>query len=79
MKKINGRYVPSATDIKRAQAHTRAIARKAVYDGHVECWFDWELGEFAWNEFCTDAYIRPEEWETIEFINSERCYRTRAR
>lgn len=79
MKKIDGKYVLSATDIKRADAHARAIARSAVYDGHVECWFDWGLGEFRWYEFTRDAYIRPEDHETIQFICSERCFRTRAR
>lgn len=52
MKKVNGEFVLSKTDIKKAEAHTRAIARKqkGQYSGHIECIFDSSTGEFYYCE-----------------------------
>ena len=52
MRKVNGVYVPSGTDIRHAEAKTRAIAkqRKGQYDGEVQCWFNEDSGKFSFDE-----------------------------
>lgn len=54
----NGRYVLSESDKKKIEAHTRAIAKKAAYDGAIEAWFDFETGEVRYMECVgSDYYI----------------------
>lgn len=68
MKKINNRYVLSPTDIKRAEAHTRALARKTCPGGSVQAWFDWETGEVWYREFYGNSTYLVEGYETIQHI-----------
>lgn len=46
MRLKNGLYQLSATDLKRAAAHTRSLARKAAgrRNTFTECWFDAKSG-----------------------------------
>lgn len=59
MKQVNRLYQLSATDIKRIEAHTRAIARKASYDGHIEAWFDQETGRVDYYELVGNDWMQP--------------------
>lgn len=70
MKKINNVFVPSATDARKAMAHTRAMARKAPYDGTIECWFDPEAGRFLYVECVGSTYS---ESESLQYIGSAPC------
>ena len=56
MKCINDRYVPSATDVKKAQSHCNAIARAASYDGNVEAWLDQSNGRISFIENVGSGY-----------------------
>ena len=60
MKNVNGLYIPSKTDIKKASAHTRHLARKrhGQYSGSVDCYFDNERGEFIYEEFVGNGWIK---------------------
>ena len=70
MKKINGKYILSATDKKRISAHCRAIARGERFFGHVTAYFDNEDGEVFYREFVGQGgYIAG---ETIEHVYT--CY-----
>ena len=72
MKKINNKYALSATEKKRIAAHTRALARKASYDGQIEAWFDTETGSIRYNELVGSSYTvaAPQ----MELIASEDCH-----
>ena len=70
MKKINNVFAPSATDARKAMAHTRAMARKAPYDGTIECWFDPEAGRFLYVECVGSTYS---ESESLQYIGSAPC------
>lgn len=65
----DGRYVLSETDKKKIEAHARAIARKAAYDGAVEAWFDRETGEILYME-CVGSDYYASESDAMEFIYS---------
>lgn len=70
MKKISGKYILSATDIKRISAHCRAIARDCSFSGHVSAYFDNEDGEVFYREFVGDGgYL---EGRTFEHVYT--CY-----
>ena len=72
MKKINNKYALSATDKKHIAAHTRALARKAAYDGQIEAWFDTTTGSIHYRELGVNSYTvaGPE----MELIASEDCH-----
>lgn len=72
MKKLDGKFVPSKTDIKMAKSHARAIARKAHYDGSVEVWFDTDNGEFHFHECIGLDRIVSNDPETYYFIGGYR-------
>lgn len=66
MKKINGKYTLSATDIKRISAHCRAIARGCTFSEHVTAYFDNESGEVFYREFVgCGGYIVGESIEHV--------------
>lgn len=71
MKKENNRFVPSNTDIKKAKAHTRAIARsaKGQYSGHIECMFEKNTGQFHYFEHIGTGNYTPET-ENLIYIYS---------
>lgn len=73
MKKINGKFVPSATDIKRAQAHARAIAKSRSYDGCIDVYFDAVFGRFEYHELVGNGYILPNNPEEYQFVYSAEC------
>ena len=56
MKKINNQFVASATDIKNAQSHCNALARKAAFDGNIEAWFDKSTGTIRYIENIGNSY-----------------------
>lgn len=72
MKKLEGKFVPSKTDIKRAKAHARAIAKNAHYSGAVEVWFDSDNGEFHFHECTGSNYIVSNDPETYYFVSGYR-------
>lgn len=59
MKKIDNKYIPSRTDIKKAQSHARAIENKyPEFSGlHVETYFDIATGEFSYCELTQNSYM----------------------
>lgn len=61
----------SETDKKRAMAHCRALARKASYDGHIECWFDRSTGRISYMEIVGigDGYSESDDMEYIGFAD----------
>lgn len=56
MKIVDGIFEPSPTDLRRAEAHARAIARKAQYDGEIKVWFDRSSGQFSYLECVGNSY-----------------------
>ena len=52
----NGRYTLSKSDKKKIEAHARAIAKKAAYDGAIEAWLDFETGEIHYMECVGSDY-----------------------
>lgn len=65
MKKVNGKYILSATDKKRTQQHCNAIARKASYDGSVEAILNAATGAISYIEnvgLDYTAYKEPFEY-----------------
>ena len=56
MKKVNGQFVASATDIKRAQSHCNALARAAAYDGSIEAWINKSNGTIQYIEHVGNDY-----------------------
>lgn len=56
MKKIDNQFVASATDIKKAQAHCNALARKAAFDGSIEAWLDQSNGIIRYIEIVGSGY-----------------------
>ena len=73
MKKINNEFKLSKTDIKRIEAHTRALARNEDFDGYVEAWFSRETGTIKYIELLLNSYIST-EGENWDCISSVRCY-----
>lgn len=71
MKKIANAYIASATDIKKAMAHTRAMARKAPYDGAIECWFNPENGKFLYMECVGESWY---EGASLVYVGSAACH-----
>ena len=71
MKKIANGYAASATDNKKAMAHARAMARKAPYDGAIECWFDPENGKFIYVECVGDSWA---EYDSCVYVGSATCH-----
>lgn len=72
MKKENGRFVLSKTDKEKVAAHTRAMARKAAYNGYVEARFNTENGNVRYYELADyNSYI--EAGESMEFVYSAEC------
>lgn len=67
MSNRNNCYVLSETDKKKIEAHARAIARKAAYDGAVEAWFDRETGEILYME-CVGSDYYASESDAMECI-----------
>ena len=67
MKYINGRYQLSKTDIKKAEAHTRAVARShnGNYDGYIACYFDIYTGKFIYYEFVGNGRLESDRLEHI--------------
>lgn len=57
MRKINGVYILSPTDIKRIEAHTRALAKQAHYYGYIEAWFDSSTGKVNYYELTDNDYM----------------------
>ena len=70
MKKNNNVFAPSATDARKAMSHARAMARKAHYDGTIECWFDPENGKFLYVECVGNTYS---ESDALQYIGSAPC------
>ena len=70
MKKVNGFFVLSTTNIKKISARCRAIAKKAAYTGYVEAWFNAESGRVDYVELIGLDYI--EASENMELIYSAR-------
>ena len=56
MRNRNGQYVLSESDKKKIEAHARAIAKKAAYNGAIEAWFDSETGEIRYMECVGSDY-----------------------
>lgn len=73
MKKVNGEHKMSATEIKRVEAHTRALARKARFDGCIEAWFDRSNGTVRYYELVGDSWMAT-DCDDMEFICSESCH-----
>lgn len=75
MKKINDTFVPSATEIKKAQAHARAVTRQyPEYSGFAcEVEFDAALGEFYFHELSAGSWIQHGD-EIIDICNGLRGY-----
>lgn len=72
MKKIAANtYAASATDSKKAMAHTRAMARKAAYDGMIECWFNPENGQFIYTECVGESWT---ESNSLVYVGFAPCY-----
>ena len=67
MKYVNGLYILSKTDIKKASAHTRRLAReqRGQYDGSVVCYFDKKRGEFYYEEFVGLGWMKGKDLECI--------------
>ena len=67
MKYVNGLYVLSKTDIKKASAHTRRLAREqhGQYNGSIDCYFDKKCGEFYYEEFVGRGWMKGEDLEYI--------------
>lgn len=71
MKKIANAYIASATDNKKAMAHARAMARKAPYDGTIECWFNPENGNYIYAECVGETYS---ESDSLVYVGSAVCH-----
>ena len=56
MKKINNQFTASATEIRRAQSHCNALARRATYDGSVEAWLNRSNGSISYVEHIGSGY-----------------------
>lgn len=67
MSNHNGHYVLSESDKKKIEAHARAIAKKAAYDGAIEAWFDFETGEIRYLE-CVGSDYYVSDSSTMERI-----------
>lgn len=67
MSNHNGHYVLSESDKKKIEAHARAIAKKAAYDGAIEAWFDFETGEIHYME-CVGSDYYMSDSHTMERI-----------
>lgn len=69
MKKVNGEFILSNTDIKKAEAHTRALARKqkGQYGGRIECMFDSKTGDFHYFEHVGTGSYTPET-DTLKYV-----------
>jgi len=66
MKKINGKYVLSATDKKRTQQHCNGIARRAAYEGSVDAYLNTDTGDISYIENVGLAYtVASEPYEYI--------------
>ena len=67
MKYVNGLYILSKTDIKKASAHTRRLARErhGQYNGSVDCYFDNKRGEFYYEEFVGSGWMKDKDLECI--------------
>lgn len=72
MKKIDGQFILSNTDVKRIEAHTRALARKARFDGDIKAYLDTKTGEIWYEEFV--GYGGELDHEDFEFICYAPCY-----
>lgn len=70
MKKVNGEYVLSKTDIKRICAHTRAMAKTETDDGHLETWFYPAAGTFNYLECIGDGGYFVDEHDAYIYICS---------
>lgn len=75
MKKINGQYEPSKTEIARAQAHARRIAAGKTYDGTIEVLFSRYTGEFLFLENEGDGNYTEFKDEEYLFCGSVDCRR----
>lgn len=75
MKKVNGEFILSSTDIRKAKAHTRALAKKqkGQYGGHIECMFDSRTGEFHYFEHVGNGSYTSET-EELKYIYSATVY-----
>lgn len=67
MSNHDGHYVLSESDKKKIEAHARAIAKKAAYDGAIEAWFDFETGGIRYME-CVGSDYYMSESSTMERI-----------
>lgn len=63
----NSHYVLSETDKKKIEAHARAIAKQAAYDGAVEAWLNTETGEVSYME-CVGLDYCVSESDAMERI-----------
>lgn len=66
MKKIDGKFEPSKTEIAGAQAHARRIAAGKPYDGTIEVLFSRYKGEFLFLE--NDGYNNYTEFKDDEYL-----------
>lgn len=71
MKKINGKFELSKTEIKKAAAHARAMARKRVHNGTIEAYFNTETGEVFFDEHLPNSW--DEYSEEVDRICVYRC------
>lgn len=76
MKKINGLYKPSATEIKRAKAHCRALCRAyPLYSGaSVEVFFDAGAGAFLYFEHIGNGYTVFDDPDVYHVYTAYRQY-----
>ena len=70
--RMNKKY-PCKTKVERAKAHTRALARKARYNGHIECWYDPDTKNFQYHEIVGLGYMADES-DSMIYICSEDTY-----
>ena len=56
MKKINNKFVASATDVRKAQSHCNAMAKAAPYDGSIEAWLNQSNGTIHYIENVGNGY-----------------------
>lgn len=72
MKKINGKFELSKTEIKNAAAHARAIARNCNHNGTAEAYFDTNTGEVFFEEHLPNNW--SEHGTEVVRICAYRCF-----
>lgn len=65
MRKINGEFVASRTDKKRAQSRVNRLAREAAYNGTVEAWLNNATGTIHYIELAGLEFVAEHEGYTF--------------